>query len=254
MQKPRKSKPVGVLTKTFRIIETLQAAPAPLLLKEISEETGIHKSTALRFLTHLESERWVMRNARGGYSVGAKLLTLGVRSAFQVNLQEAAQAPMRELWRATQETVNLGILDGIEVVYLDCLESPQSFRLVATPGLRAVLYRTALGKAMLAHLPSSRAEEMVASLVFQAFTPRTVTSAEQLRAELDKVRARGYAVDDEESTIGVRCFAVPVLDGQGHAVAAISVSGPTARMTDARAPEVVAAIRAAAGHVSGRLR
>ena len=243
----------GVLTKTFRIIETLRAAPVPLGLKEISEETGIHKSTALRFLTHLENERWVTRNTRGAYSVGAKLLGMGGRSVFQVNLQGAAQGPLLELWRATQETVNLGILDGIEVVYLDCLESPQSFRLVATPGMRAVLYRTALGKAMLAHLPSGRTENIVGSLVFQAFTPHTLISADQLRAELGRVRERGYAIDDEESTIGVRCFAVPVLDAQREAIAAISVSGPTARMTDARAPEVVRAIRAAAAGISVRL-
>jgi IclR family acetate operon transcriptional repressor len=90
------------------------------------------------------------------------------------------------------------------------------------------------------------------SLTFQAFTPHTIISAEQLRAELDRVRERGYAIDDEESTIGVRCFAVPVLDAQREAIAAISVSGPTARMTDARAPEVVRAIRAAAAGISSR--
>ena len=96
MKGPKKSKPVGVLTKTFRIIETLQGSTLPLTLKEISDQTSINKSTALRFLSHLETERYVTRDARGAYSVGDKLLQLGARSTFQVQLREAAQEPLRE--------------------------------------------------------------------------------------------------------------------------------------------------------------
>ena len=211
MKKPRKSKPVGVLTKTFHIIETLRSSASPLTLKDISELTGINKSTALRFLTHLENERYVTRDSRAGYSVGARLLQLGVRSTFHVNLLEAARLPLRELWRVTQETVNLGVLDTIEVVYLDCIESPQSFRLVANPGTRAVVYRTALGKAILAYLPQEQVAPMIASLTFQAFTPKTITSATMLRKELERAAQQGYAIDDEESVLGVRCFAAGYL-------------------------------------------
>lgn len=253
MKKPRKSRPVGVLTKTFHIIEVVQASATPLTLKEISEETAINKSTTLRFLTHLEKERYLARNSKGGYSVGAKLLQLGVRSVFQVNLMDVARVPLRELWRVTQETVNLGVLDAIEVVYLDCIESPQSFRLVSSPGARAVLYRTSLGKAILAHLPADRTQALLASLVFQPFTPNTITTVDGLRRELDKVREQGYAIDDEESVIGVRCFAVPILNQQQEAFAAISVSGPTIRMTPSQAPAVIAAIRDAVRLVSNRM-
>lgn len=254
MKGPRKAKPVGVLTKTFRIIEALQNSPSPLTLKEISEQTAINKSTALRFLTHLETERYVTRNSKGGYSVGDKLPQLGARSTFQVNLREAAQALLRELWRITQETVNLGVLDGLEVVYLDCLESPQSFRLVANAGTRAVAYRTALGKAMLAHFPAERRKAIIESLGFRAFTPKTITSPERFRSELEKVRKRGYAIDDEESVLGVRCLAAPVLNVEREAVAAVSISGPTARMTDDKLPEFAAAVCAAARQISFRLR
>jgi IclR family acetate operon transcriptional repressor len=106
---------------------------------------------------------------------------------------------------------------------------------------------------MLAHLTAARLDALLGSLVFQAFTPHTITSAAALREELEKVRERGYAIDDEESTLGVRCYAVPVLDAGREPVAAISVSGPTARMTDARAPEVICAIRAAAAQAAARL-
>ncbi len=253
MKKPRKSKPVGVLTKTFHIIETLRSSASPLTLKDVSELTGINKSTALRFLTHLENERYVTRDSRAGYSVGARLLQLGVRSTFHVNLLDAARLPLQELWRVTQETVNLGVLDAIEVVYLDCIESPQSFRLVASPGTRAVVYRTALGKAILAYLPQEQVAPVIASLTFQAFTPRTITSAAMLRRELERVAQQGYAIDDEESVLGVRCFAAPIFDQRREPVGAISVSGPTARMTDENTPRIVNAIRVAAQEVTDRL-
>ena len=253
MRGPRKSKPVGVLTKTFRIIEMLGGSPSPLTLKEISEQSAINKSTALRFLSHLETERYVTRDDKGGYTLGQKLLQLGARSTFQVHLREVAQAPLRQLWRTTQETINLGVLDGLEVVYVDSLESPQSFRLVAEAGTRAAAYRTALGKAMLAHLSAERRKPLLDSFVFQAFTPKTITSAERFRSELDRVRRRGYAIDDEESVLGVRCLAAAVLTADEEPVAAVSISGPTARMPKDRLPEFAAAIRSAAHQIAVRL-
>jgi DNA-binding IclR family transcriptional regulator len=247
---PRRSKPVGVLSKTFRILDLLESSLSPLTLTEISERTGINKSTALRFLAHLAAERYVARDSRAGYSTGDKLRAPGVRSTFEVSLLQASQAPLRELWRTTQETVNLGILDGQEVVYLDCLESPHRFRLVANAGLRAVAYRTALGKAILAFLPAERRKAILETFVFQPFTAKTITSAERFRSELDRVRKRGYALDDEESVAGVRCLAAPVLDGERQAAAAVSISGPTARMRNDKLPEFVAALRAAAEQIS----
>ncbi len=102
---------------------------------------------------------------------------------------------------------------------------------MANAGTRAVAYRTALGKAMLAHLSAERRNAVIESLVFQAFTPKTITSPEWFRAELEKIRKRGYAIDDEESVLGVRCLAAPVLNAEQEPIAALSISGPTARMT-----------------------
>ncbi|HEU0140361.1 MAG TPA: IclR family transcriptional regulator [Bryobacteraceae bacterium] len=254
MKEFRKSKPIRVLAKTFSIIEAVQDSPAPLTLKAISEQTAVNKSTASRILAHLETQRYVTRDAKGGYRVGEKLLQLGTRPASEVNLREAAQAPLRELWRITQETVNLGILDGLEVMYLDGLESPQSFRLVSSAGTRAIAYRTALGKAILAYLPAEEREAVITSFAFQPYTPHTIASAEQLRNELEHVRAKGYAIDDEESVIGVRCLAAPVLSPARTATAAVSISGPVARMADDKIEEFSRAARAAAREITERLR
>lgn len=253
MKGPRKSKPVGVLTKTFRILDILQDSPSAIPLKEIAQQTAINKSTALRFLTHLETERFVARDARGRYTLGEKLRR-GARPTLDINLREAAQAPLRELWRITQETVNLGVLDGVEVVYLDCLESPQSFRLVANAGgTRALAYRTALGKAMIAHFSAERRKALIESFVFQPFTPKTIVSAERFQSELETVRKLGYSIDDEESVLGVRCLGAPIFNAKKEPIAGLSISGPTARVTDATLPEFAAAIRAAAEQISSRL-
>ncbi len=246
MKGSKKSKPIGVLTKTFRIIEYIQASPSPVTLKEISELTLINKSTALRILAHLENQGYVERDDRGGYRPAGRLGRLGRRSSLEVNLREAASAPLREVWRITQETVNLGILDGLEVVYLDSIESPQSFRLVAASGTHAAAYRTALGKAILAHVSPEQADTLVNSFSYQPYTPKTITSAGELREELARVRLRGYAIDDEESVLGVRCLAVAVLNDEHRPIAGISISGPISRMSNERLPEFAAAIRTAA--------
>lgn len=252
MKGPKKSKPIGVLTKTFRILEDIQDAPTPLTLKEISDQTKINKSTALRILAHLETQGYVTRDQRSAYRIAGRLAHIRTPSSFEVNLREAASAPLGELWRITQETVNLGILDGLEVVYLDSLESPQRFRLVAASGTRAPAYRTALGKAILAHLPAAQADALIGSFAYQPSTPRTITSPEQLREELARVCREGYAIDDEESVIGVRCLAVAVLNPEHSPIAGISISGPTSRMSDARLPEFAAAIRTAAWQIAAR--
>lgn len=253
MKRARKSKPVGVLSKTFQILELIRNAPIPLVLKDISEQSGINKSTALRILAHLESAGYVARNARGEYSMGAASPHASGAATWQETLRRAARPYLWDLWHASQETVNLAILEDAEVVYLDCLESPHNFRLVAHIGMRAVLYRTALGKAMLAFMPPERRDPLIAALSFEPFTPRTITSAEQFRAELEKVKQQGWAIDDEESHLGLRCLAAPILNTRCEAVAAVSVSGPTARVTEESVPATGARIREAALGISARL-
>jgi len=253
MKRPRKAKPVGVLTKTFRILGLLQDSPNSMNLKEISEQSGINKSTALRLLAHLERERYVSRDEKGGYSPAANLLHLGGPSKIQGTLRRVARPYLWALWRTTQVTVNLAVLDGLEIVYLDCLESVHQFRLVAHVGMRAVLYRTALGKAMLAFLPTERREAILGSLTFEAFTPNTLASSEQLSSELERIRALGYAVDNEESHLGLRCIAAPILDPSREPLAAISVSGPTGRVTSETVRGLGTAVKQAAGGVTARV-
>ncbi len=253
MKRAKKSKPVGVLSKTFQILDLVQNSALPLALKDISARTGINKSTALRLLAHLEAVRYVSRNGRGEYSVGAGAPQPGGTAQWQGTLRRVARLHIWDLWHATQETVNLGVLEGREVVYLECLESPHEFRLVAHVGMRAVLYRTALGKAMLAFVPEEKREAIIEGMEFHAFTPNTIGSAERLRCELARVAGDGYAVDDEESHLGLRCIAAPVLNAAGEAVAGISISGPAARVTREAVPELAAEVRRAAAGITAKM-
>jgi IclR family acetate operon transcriptional repressor len=253
MRGPRKSKPVGVLTKTLRILDLLRDSRSPASLHEISSQAGINKSTALRLLAHLEGEEYLRRDEKGGYSLGPKLLQLGSDYKVQAPLREMAREALWELWRVTQETVNLAVLDGLDVVYIDCLESPHGFRMVSNKGMRAVLHRTALGKALLAYQPPEQREWLIKSLRFQAFTPNTVTSAFELSRQLIAIRQSGYAVDNEESVLGVRCLAAPILDRKGIAVAAISISGPSSRISPQKTSTLGEAVKKAAQEVSERI-
>jgi len=253
MRATRKTKPVGVLTKALRVVDLLQDSRSPLSLHEISIQAGINKSTALRLLAHLEGESYLRRDEKGGYSLGPKLLRLGSDYNVQAPLREMARESLWELWRVTQETVNLAVLDGLDVVYIDCLESPHDLRLVSNVGMRAALYRTALGKALLAFQPALQSERLIKSLHFQTFTPHTVSSAFELIRELNSIRQSGFAVDNEESVMGLRCIAAPILDAREIAVAAISISGPTSRITPQKTPMLGDAVKAAAGEVSAQI-
>jgi len=253
VKRPKKSKPVGVLSKTFRILELLQGSTEPLNLTEIGERAAINKSTALRILAHLESVKYVTRNDKGEYSPGGSALPVGGSADWRETLRRISRPHLWELWRDTRETVNLGVLEGVDVVYLDCLESAHEFRLVAHIGMRAVLYRTALGKAILAFYPQGRRDALIDSLEFEAFTPRTLASAGALRLELERVRQQGHAIDDEESHIGLRCIAAPILNARHQALAAISVSAPVGRLAVENIGAVAATVRQAGLRISACL-
>jgi DNA-binding IclR family transcriptional regulator len=255
MRPARKSKAaaVGVLTKVLRIFDTLQHNPSGMNLKQISDQTRLNKSTAYRFLSHLEKEGYLVRDDRGIYMLGMRLFELASASNHQSTLRRVAQPVLRELLKATGETVNLGLQDGVTVVYVDVLESSHEFRLVSRVGLHRPLYATALGKALAAFLSPEKKQELFDAIQFQVLTPNTITNLAQFQKELDLIRERGYAVDNEESYLGARCIGAPILNSMQESVAAISVAGPTSRVSEDKIPTFAAALREAAQAISARI-
>src|SRR5215470_7060596 len=159
-----KSAPVGVVVKVLKILEAIHDAPAGLQLKQVAKQTAINKSTAYRFLAHLEGEGYLYRDDAGAYVIGPKLARMGSGTNFEESLRKMARPVLQKLWTTTGETVNLAVLDGLQILYLDVIESSHTFRLASQIGSRRPLYCTALGKAILAHLPAEEANELISSL------------------------------------------------------------------------------------------
>jgi DNA-binding IclR family transcriptional regulator len=239
-----------VISKVLRILEALQGSSGGLGLTAICDRTGIHKSTAHRFLKHLERERYLIRTEAGAYLIGPRLSQLSPRGNEEATLQAVARPILWELWKATQETVNLAVLDQGTVLYVDVIESPHEFRLSSRIGTRRSVHVTALGKALTAFLPAEPRENILGSLAFQPATPRTIGNLVQFRQELDEIRRQGYAVDDEEAVQGARCVSAAILNSEGEPIAAVSVSGPVTRVSKNQVAALAGAVTSAARAIS----
>jgi DNA-binding IclR family transcriptional regulator len=223
--------PVGVISKVLMILEALQGSSAGLGLKAICDITGIHKSTAHRFLKHLERERYLIRTEAGAYLIGPRLSQMSARGNQGATLQAVARPILWELWKSTQETVNLAVLDQRTVLYVDVIESPHEFRLSSRVGTRRSLHVTALGKALAAFLPPEVRDNVLSTITFQPATSKTIMNLLQFRQDLEKIRRQGFAVDDEEAVQGARCVSAPILNSDREPIAAVSVSGPVTRVS-----------------------
>jgi len=227
---------VQALDRAFAVLDLLGESDIPLGLAQVAASLQLHKSTAHRFLMVLERHRMVERTASGKFRLGLRLYDLGNRAIEQYDLRDRAQPHLRRLVAETEETAHLCILEAARVIYLDKIEPARSVRMITRIGASNPVHCTAVGKAMLSFLPEERAADVLRRIRFERFTPHTIATVEALRAEMEKTRRRGYAVDDEELEEGLRCIAVPLLDAQRLPVAAVSISGPSFRVTAQKLP------------------
>lgn len=242
---------IGVLNKAFDLLDVLEQA-GPLTLTELSQKSATNKVTVLRILANLEARGYVDRDDLGRYGLGSRLLQLGLRKSAAIDLRSTAHPILRDLRDRFDETVNLGILDGAGILYIDILESSLGLRMAATVGSRDDLHSTAIGKAIASRW-NGRQLEMVTTLPLSTKTARTITTPAQLDAELALVRARGYSIDNEENETGARCVGAPIFDHSGECIGAISVSGPTIRMSDDRIVLIAVEVQRSAAVISERL-
>jgi len=240
------------IERALSVLAVLESGADTATLTELANGTGLSPSTTHRLARALcEADFMRQDPATERYGFGRRLVTLGQRASNALGLG-AARVTLEALAADTGESVNLGVRDGDEVVVLLDVASAQRLRFDQEVGARVPVYASAMGKALLAHADDPDA--VVAALPRLAkLTGSTITSRSALRAELDEVRERGWALNDEEREAGVRTVAAPVLDPSGHSVAAIAVQGPTIRMTDDRLDEVAARVQRAAADVAGQL-
>ncbi|MFN9193470.1 MAG: IclR family transcriptional regulator [Pseudomonadota bacterium] len=233
---PTKDRPtptIQVLERAFALLDTLAAQPEPVALKDISERTGLHPSTAHRILNDLAVGRLVDRPQSGHYRLGMRLLELGNLVKARLDVRDAALGPMRELHRITHQPVNLSVRQGDEIVYIERTYSERSgMQVVRAVGGRAPLHLTSVGKLFLAQDDPPRVRAYAVRTGLTGHTRNSITDLARLERELSSVRATGVARDDEDLELGVRCLAAGIHDDQGRLVAGLSVSAPADRLEE----------------------
>jgi IclR family transcriptional regulator, acetate operon repressor len=233
---------VQSVDRALALLEALAAAEAPVGVGLLAARTGLPQGTAHRLLQGLQARGYVRHDASRKYSVGSAALLLG--DAAQRSLARSARPYLAELVEASGETANLAVLEGDDVVYVAQVSSPHTLRMFAEVGRHVPPHSTAVGKVLLAALPRDRALSILRRTGLPRRTPSTITSIDAFCLELDRVRERGWAADDEEQEIGVRCVAVPVGGHQSApVVAAVSLSGPAERFGGGRDPRLVATMQ-----------
>ncbi len=241
---------VQVIERMFTLMNVLASREEAISLKEISEKTGLHPSTAHRILNDLATGRFVDRAQPGNYRLGMRLLELGNLVKNRLNVRDAALGPMRELHRLTQQPVNLSMRQNDEIVYIERAYSERSgMQVVRAIGGHAPLHLTSVGKLFLAADDTHRVRAYATRTGLSGHTKNSLTQLPALERELMKVRSDGYATDNEELELGVRCMAAGIFDDQGKLVAGLSISAPAGRLDEAWLPK----LKATAQEISANL-
>jgi IclR family KDG regulon transcriptional repressor len=245
---------VLVLHKTLDILENIKDTPAGVKLSDLARAVNMPKATVYRILATLESRGFLDRGEDGGYRMARKLYDLQQRHPIEQILNRVAPPKMEDLAKLCRETVNLGILDGGEVVVINTVESPQTIRMSSKVGNRRCLHTTAIGKVLLAALPEKEMLRLIRLKGLPRLTPHTLINRTALLAELDRVRERGYAIDNQENELDGRCIGAPVLGPDGRVVAALSISGPVFRMDLNRARSLAPKLKQTCAAISAAAR
>jgi DNA-binding IclR family transcriptional regulator len=224
---------ISSLAKGIRIMELL-ADEKHLTVSGVAKALGYNRAGSHRFLATLRELGYVEKDAEDRYQLTFKVLEMGMKVVNRFEIRQIARPFMQELSLASRETVNLGHFDGKGILHIDKIDSLEILRMDSPIGSRAPAYCTALGKAALAALPREEFDRFLARTILKPHGPNTITSKKQFRQAIEEIRTQGFAVDNEELSSGLRCVAAPVFDHTGRADYAISVSGPTARMTPER--------------------
>jgi len=240
------------LDRAMMILDRL-AGSGGMTLSEIAGELDQSPATAYRVLTTLQIRAIVEHDPSAQtWHVGAGAFRIGSAFLRRTSIVERARPVMRTLMEETGETANLGIEQGDMVLFVSQIETHESIRAFFPPGTRSPMHASGIGKALLAQYPEPRVRG-IAARGLDRFTDHTHTDAETLLSDLAESRARGYAVDDEEKNDGMRCVAAAIFNATGEPVAGISISGPSARVTPARIPEIGTRVRRAADALSAAL-
>ncbi|TCR91292.1 IclR family transcriptional regulator [Rhizobium sp. BK376] len=221
----------GTLGKLMALLDLVAMSDRPMRFTDLLSLSCQPRGTLHRQLTHLVGEGLLDVDREGRYQPGIRLLNLASRSWARNELRIVAEPHLRRLQEQTGETVHLGVLRGVEVIYLDKVEGRQSVRMYSQIGNASPAYCTGVGKAALSTMDDESLGTLVAGIAFQPFTAWTHRDASALLADIAAIRARGYAFDREEHEAGICCVAAPIRSDRHNILAGVSVTGPSYRVT-----------------------
>lgn len=225
---------VRSLTRALRILQALATRSEGMSLTDLSDMTALPPSTTHRMLTTLEAERFVRPDpSTGQWRIGVAAYYVGSAFARSRDTLALIRPYLRRLMEITGETSNLFVESDGEAICIGQIESRHAMRAITGVGGRVMMHCSGAGKVLLAHMQDQACAAFLAGELPRA-TEKTIAAPQALEAELERIRTRGHAIDDEENAIGLRCVAAPIHNEFGEVIAAISISGPTARIPDAR--------------------
>ena len=246
--------PSTAVERALAMLEAAAHRSDGLTNSELSRKLGIPKSSASYILRTLEHRGFLRRNPETGkYRLGLKVLSLGRNVLAGYDIGAIALPVLRSLVERTQLTAHVAILDHGEAVYIEKVDSPGFVKMDTWVGRRMLVHSTSVGKSLVAHLPKQEIEAIVREHGMKKQTPRTITTLPRFLAELEKVRAQGYAVDDEENSLGARCVGAPVFDPLGRVEAAVGLSGTTGQVNESTLPKLAELVKEAARKISRQL-
>lgn len=240
--------------RALKILQILSTRKEGYGVTELSHKIPLNKTSVYRMLSTLVLHGFVEQNMETErYKLGYKVLELSSILLDSIDLRVEAKAYLGELEHLTNEVIHLVVYDRGEAVYIEKLEGNETLRMHSKVGSRAPMHCSGVGKVILAHLPISEASQIIERYGLARHTAHTITDPEALFDHLKMIREKGYALDLEENEMGINCIAVPIFDHSGKVVAAVSISGPTMRMTRERIDELKEEILGVSKKISARL-
>lgn len=241
------------VARAFQILEALKKTPA-MGITQIAQELNLNKSTVFHLLATLFELGYVEQDRESKkYAMSLKVFELGSVVVNRLELKTEARPLLKELSQMTSETVNLVTLVDAEVIYIEKIESQDAVRINTQVGRRVGSYCSAVGKVILAFLPPGQRRRLISQIDFVPMTSQTILSSAQLNQELNRIRERGYGVDDEEIFVGIKCIAAPVWNQYQEVTASISVTGPLHRINEKGEERLGAMVMEKAVQISRRL-
>ncbi|MBN3722997.1 IclR family transcriptional regulator [Burkholderia sp. Ac-20379] len=250
------AKPTGTaaFSKFMAVLQLVADADTPQSIAQLARASGYPRPTVYRIVGALVTEGLLIEHpVTGTLELGARLVNLASRYWGRSDLRVAAADPLRALRDATRETVHLAVPSDTGMVYIEKLESPQAVRMASRIGTRVTLYSSSVGKAFISRLPAAERNTLLSKIKLQRWTDHTVTDRAVLDREIAEVAVRGYAEDREENELQIFCFGAPIVGPDGRPFAAVSVSVPMFRMSDAPLDAYVAPLLAACRAIGERV-